>query len=113
MRPGDVLGGELRTRHLVEQRLELVVVVAVHQHHVDPLVAQLLRTGDAGQSAAQDEDPIGRRVGPVHQRHLLESVGEDDPAGGFDEGEVGEGLGEVAEVAGAVDFELFGVEPER
>src|SRR4029079_14075618 len=66
MRPGDVLGGELRTRHLVEQRLELVVVIAVHQHHVDPLIAQLLRTGDAGQSPAQDEDPIGRRVGPVH-----------------------------------------------
>ena len=69
MRPGDVFGGELRTRHLVEQRLELVVVVAVDQHHVDPLVAQLLRTGDSGQSTAQDEHPIGHRVGPVHPVH--------------------------------------------
>src|SRR3954470_18798738 len=69
MRSGDVLDGELRTRHLVEQRLELVVVVAVHQHHVDPLVAELLRTGDAGHPTAQDEHPVGDRVGPGHPVH--------------------------------------------
>jgi hypothetical protein len=45
-------------------------------------------------------------------RPLGESVGEDDPAGGLDEGKVGEGLWEVAEVAGAVDLELLGVEAE-
>src|SRR6476661_7343479 len=69
MRPGDVLGGELRTRHLVEQRLELVVVIAVHQHYVDTLVAQLLRAGDASQSTAEHEDPIGDRIGPGHPVH--------------------------------------------
>ena len=38
---GDVLGGQLRAGHLVEQRLELVVVVAINQRYLDPVITQL------------------------------------------------------------------------
>jgi hypothetical protein len=38
MGSGDVLGGELGAGHLIEQRLELVVVVAVNERHLDPVV---------------------------------------------------------------------------
>jgi hypothetical protein len=54
MRSGDVLGGQLRGGHLVQQRLKLVVVVAIHQRDVDTLVAQPQRCGDSGQPTAQD-----------------------------------------------------------
>src|SRR4029079_12167418 len=54
----DVAGGEHRRRHLVEQRLELVVVVLVDQGDVDAIVLrQRPGTGDAGESAADDNDP--------------------------------------------------------
>jgi hypothetical protein len=45
-------------------------------------------------------------------RELLEPLGEDDAGGGLDERQVGEGLGEVAEVVGGVGVELLGVEAE-
>ena len=48
--------GQLRGGDLVEQRLELVVVVAVDQHHVDTLVAELVGAGDAGEPATQHHD---------------------------------------------------------
>ena len=50
-RVGDVAGRDLRGRHLVEQRLELVVVVAIDQR--DPhvlVVSQLARTPKTGEA---------------------------------------------------------------
>ena len=43
-------------RHLVQQRLEGVVVVLVDDHDVDVALAELLGGADAGEAAAQDED---------------------------------------------------------
>jgi len=105
----------------VEQRLELIVVIAVDQHDVpgpllaavDLLVAQpFARRRRRPSTTTQDVHPDRPSCRSRSSRPLLESVGEDDPGGGFDEGEVGEGLGEIAEVAGAFDFEFFCVEPE-
>ena len=42
--------------HLVEQRLEGVVVVLVDQHDVGVALLQLLRGADPGEAAAEDED---------------------------------------------------------
>ena len=79
--------GSCERGHLVEQRLELVVVVAVDQRHVDAFLAELLRAGDPGQAAAEH-----RRTGIVgtvrSQRHLLPEVGQDEPTGSLDEREV-------------------------
>lgn len=104
----------------MEQRLELIVVIAVDQHDVpgpllaavDLLVAQPFARRRRRPSTTQDVHPDRPSCRSRSSRPLLESVGEDDPGGGFDEGEVGEGLREVAEVAGAFDFEFFCVEPE-
>jgi hypothetical protein len=43
-------------RDLVEQRLERVVVVPVHEHDVDVTLAQLLGGPDPAESPAQDYD---------------------------------------------------------
>ena len=43
-------------RDLVEERLEGVVVVLVHEHDVDVALLQLLRGADPGKAAAEDED---------------------------------------------------------
>ena len=42
--------------HLVEQRLERVVVVAVHQHHVHRCLLELAGGADAPEPGAEDED---------------------------------------------------------
>ena len=42
--------------HLVEQRLEGVVVVLVDEHDLGVALLQLLRGADAGEAAAEDED---------------------------------------------------------
>ena len=56
---------QLRGRHLVEQRLELVVVVAVDQRDAHVVVlGQPPRAADAGEAAADDDDvalPLGQR----------------------------------------------------
>ena len=63
----DVARRELRGRHLVEQRLELVVVVAVDQRDVHVVVlGQPPGAADAGEAAADDDDvplPVGRSAG--------------------------------------------------
>ena len=46
-------------------------------------------------------------------RKLLDALGEDDPPGGLDQREVGEGLGEVAQVPAGARVELLGVQTER
>ena len=55
-RPRDVGGLDLRGRHLVEQRLELVVVVTVDQRDPHAVLGQLLRARDAGEPATNDND---------------------------------------------------------
>ena len=75
-RERDVDRGELRRRHLVEQRLELVVVVAVDERHADAVLArQPLDAADAGEAAADHDDvqagqatcsASGRRVRDAH-----------------------------------------------
>ena len=47
---------EQARRHLVEQRLEGVVVVLVHEHDLGVALLQLLRGADPGEAAAEDED---------------------------------------------------------
>jgi hypothetical protein len=65
--PGDVGHGQLRRRHLVQERLELVVVVLVEQGHVDLVLGQLLGTADAGEATADDERRwAGGRDGIAH-----------------------------------------------
>ena len=56
----EQVGGEL-----VQERLERVVVVLVHEHDVDVGVLQLPRGADAGEAAAQDEDTVGDARGCV------------------------------------------------
>src|SRR5947209_14861785 len=52
----DVAGGELRRRHLVEQGLELVVVVAVDEGYRDVVaLCQFLRTTETGEPSADDD----------------------------------------------------------
>src|SRR4051794_15812911 len=54
--PGYVVCRDLRGRHLVEQRLELVVVVLVEQDHVNVVFCQLLSARDACEAAADYQD---------------------------------------------------------
>ncbi len=56
---GDVGARQLRRRHLVEQRLELVVVVPVDQGDVDVLVlGEGARAAQAGEPAAHDDHVV-------------------------------------------------------
>ena len=48
--------------HLVQERLEGVVVVLVDEHDVDVALVQLLRGADPGEAAAEDEDARPRLV---------------------------------------------------
>jgi hypothetical protein len=61
MRAGDVLGRELRAGDLVEQRLELVIVVAIDQRDLDAFIAQSERARHPGEATAEDEHPISHR----------------------------------------------------
>ena len=61
MRPGDIFSGQLRAGHLVQQWLELVIVVAVHQRHVHTLITQFVSAGDTSQTTAQDQHTVGHR----------------------------------------------------
>ena len=58
-RAGDVGGRQLGRGHLVQQRLELVVVVAVEQRDGHAVLAELLGAADAGEAAADDHDRGG------------------------------------------------------
>jgi hypothetical protein len=53
-------------RDLVQQRLEGVVVVLVHEHDVDVALAELLGSADPAEAAAQDHDagPVAARLVP-------------------------------------------------
>ena len=68
MGAGDVLGGQLGAGHLIEQRLELVIVVAVNQRHLDPGITQLASTGHTSEPATKNQHPFThpkRPLGPV------------------------------------------------
>jgi hypothetical protein len=61
-RLGDVRRREDRRRHLVEQRLEQVVVVTVDDDHLDRLLGQRLGRLQPGEAAA-DDDHLGEGFG--------------------------------------------------
>ena len=61
---GAVARGQRAGRHLVEQRLEQVVVHPVDERHVDVGAAQLARGGEPAEAAADDHDPAARRLLP-------------------------------------------------
>ena len=62
-------GASWRGRHLVEQRLELVVVVAVEERDVDVvLLGEPLRAADAGEAAADHDTWRCRCVLMAHAR---------------------------------------------
>jgi hypothetical protein len=67
MRPGDVLRGQLRARDLVEQRLELVIVVAIDQRDLDAFIAQSARARHPGEATAENEDSFSHRPSPVER----------------------------------------------
>ena len=58
MGAGDVFGGQLGAGHLVEQRLELVIVIAINQRHLDPLITEFASTGHPGEPATQNQNPF-------------------------------------------------------
>ena len=76
-RAADVGRGELRGGHLVEQRLELVVVVAVDQRDLDPGVGQHLGAPDAREAAPDDHH--ARRAVPWHPWNVGPRLGITNP----------------------------------
>ena len=69
--------GEDARRHLVEQRLEQVVVGAVDQRDLDRRAAQRARGGQAAEAAADDQDAVGRvavRGSSSHDRRFYAPV---------------------------------------
>ena len=67
MRPGDVLCRQLRAGDLVEQRLELVIVVAIDQRDLDAFIAQSARARHPGEATAEDEHSLSHRPSPVER----------------------------------------------
>ena len=55
-RPGDVGGRERCRRHLIEQRLEHVVIAPVHERHVDVAAGKPLRSCEPAEAGADDHD---------------------------------------------------------
>lgn len=54
---GDFFRLQARRGHLVEQRLEGVVVLAVDQHHFDGVTAQRPRQGQPAKAGTHDHHP--------------------------------------------------------
>ena len=54
-RSGDVIGGQLGGGHLIQHRLELVVVVLVEQNDVDVILGELLGAGNPGEPTSHNE----------------------------------------------------------
>ena len=64
-RRGDVGRRQARGRHLIEQRLEQMVVVPIDHHDVDRRLGERLRGREPAKSCADDDDPLARlRGGP-------------------------------------------------
>ena len=78
MGAGDVLSGQLGTGHLVEQWLELVVVVAIHQRHLDALIGQLAGAGHPREPATENQDPFSHvRRPPLAMQRTQPSTSSD------------------------------------
>ena len=67
-RVSDGAGLQQTGRELVQERLEGVVVVLVHEHDVDVGLLQLSRRADAGEAAAEDDDAWPHRGRPPVRR---------------------------------------------
>ena len=113
--PGDVLGGQLGAGDLVEQRLELVVVIAVNQCYLHTVITQLERTGHASKPATKNQHPSTHPKRPPRGRSgdLRQPLIEDDPRRSLDQREMGERLRKVAEMSTGVDVEFLGEKPKR
>src|SRR5262249_47726366 len=61
---GHFRGRQLGRRHLVEQRLEGLVVVVAEERDADVRVAQLFERADAAETGAEDDDVWPTRHGP-------------------------------------------------
>ena len=57
-RAGNVRGGKRAGRDLIEQRLEKMIVAAVHQRHPHWRIFQSLRGAEAAETAADDHDLV-------------------------------------------------------
>ncbi len=69
-RRGDVGGRKAGRRHLVEERLEEMIVVAVDDRDAERRAGKRLGGGDAAESRADDDD--ARKPGlRVRKRHLV------------------------------------------
>ena len=94
---GDLAGREDAGGHLVEQRLEQVVVATVDEHDVDGPVPQQLGGGQPAEAAPDDHDPVpggrrrrrpppppsgpagrGRRAAPARRRRAADTQPEGD-----------------------------------
>ena len=126
----DLAGWQDAGRHLVEQRLEEVVVAPVEQGHLDPADApEEAARGQPAEATAHHHDPMAQlplsalrrrsadRPGrPFAHVRRLSCVGRfrgDEAVGGVDEREVRERLREVAEVLPGGDVDLLCVEEQR
>ena len=69
-RVGDVVGVEPGRGHLVEQRLEQVVVVRVDEHDVDRRLRQRLGGGEAAEARSHDHDPVTAHRVTLGRRRL-------------------------------------------
>ncbi len=68
-RPGDLGRRQAGRRHLVQERLEEVVVLAIDQRDVDGLAPQALRDGKAGKSGPDDNDSRFMTVSHWHRTY--------------------------------------------
>ncbi len=67
-RLGDLARGERAGRDLVQQRLEGVVVAAVDEGQIDPLVVpEALRGVQAAETATHDRDPVACWGARLHE----------------------------------------------
>ncbi len=66
-RPGDVGGREAGRGHLIEQRLEEVVVAAVDERHVHLLALELLDGFQPAEAAADDDDARAAGARPARR----------------------------------------------
>jgi hypothetical protein len=63
----DVRRGEAGGGHLVQERLEDVMVVAVDERDLDGRMAQRARRGEAGEAPADDDDARSRGRPGIHR----------------------------------------------
>ena len=70
-RPCDVLGFEARRGHLVEQRLEQVIVVAVEQYHVHRRSFECAGGAQPAEPGADNDNGRSSGGGPLSHRRVV------------------------------------------